>query len=173
MFYALYSFMPDHSPAFISLPSNSLPVPPLLCWTVHLQRFGFGMVFHVYKSRSLLTCLLKTTLLFLKVLGSGWERGNASITFNVCMCVCVCDREWDAERKSESVCVCFWRKCPDPRKRHWLESFHSCNSFPSNTYCTVTLSFPPLSTSVCAWVCVRTCECVYVHVCVCLCVYIH
>lgn len=36
---------------------------------------------------------------------------------------------------------------PNPRKRHWLKSFHSCHSFPSNTYCTEILSFPVVPSS--------------------------
>lgn len=87
--------------------------------------FGFGGVFHVWKSLSSLTRLLKTTLLFLKVSNSGWERKYLYTIFSACVCL-------------------FSEESPDPRKRHWLESFHSCNSFPSNTYCTVILSFPLL-----------------------------
>lgn len=50
--------------------------------------------------------------------------------------------------KQVSVCACLFSvEGPNPRKRHWLKSFHSCHSFPSNTYCTEILSFPVVPSS--------------------------
>lgn len=46
------------------------------------------------------------------------------------------------------MCVCvFSEEGSYPRKRHWLKSFHSCNSFPSNVSCSDILSFPVVPSS--------------------------